>query len=34
MDALSRTIEINLKEVLGEKNLPPSIKAVKDSYLY
>ncbi|MEM1320436.1 MAG: bestrophin family ion channel [Bacteroidota bacterium] len=30
MTALCRTIEIDLREMLGEKELPPSIKAVND----
>ena len=33
IDALSRTIEINLKEVLGEKNLPPKIQPLEGKYL-
>ena len=33
MDALSRTIEINLRQNLGETDLPPAIKPV-DGYLY
>jgi putative membrane protein len=34
MDALSRTIEINLRELLDEKNLPETIKPIKEMYLY
>lgn len=33
IDALSRTIEINLKEVLGEKNLPEKIEPREGKYL-
>ncbi len=33
IDALSRTIEINLKEVLGETDLPPKIEPVDGKYL-
>lgn len=33
LDALSRTIEINLKEVLGEKKLPPKIVPQEGKYL-
>jgi putative membrane protein len=33
IDALSRTIEINLKEVLGEKNLPGKIEPHQGKYL-
>ena len=33
LDALSRTIEINLKEVLGEDNLPEAIQPVEGKYL-
>lgn len=34
MDSLSRTIEINLKEVLGETNLPEKIKPREGKFLY
>ena len=33
LDALSRTIEINLKEVLGEDNLPEPIKPIEGKFL-
>jgi putative membrane protein len=33
IDALSRTIEINLKEVLGETNLPSKIEPIEGKYL-
>ena len=33
IDALSRTIEINLKEVLGETNLPPKVEPIEGKYL-
>jgi putative membrane protein len=33
IDALSRTIEINLREVLGESDLPPKIEPVEGKYL-
>lgn len=33
LDALSRTIEINLKEVLGESNLPTKIEPIEGKYL-
>jgi len=33
IDALSRTIEINLREVLGEKNLPSKIEPLEGKYL-
>jgi putative membrane protein len=33
IDALSRTIEINLKEVLGETNLPSKIEPLEGKYL-
>ena len=33
LNALSRTIEINLKQVLGEKNLPEVIEPVDGKYL-
>ena len=33
LDSISRTIEINLKEVLGEKNLPKKIEPLDGKYL-
>ncbi len=33
LDALSRTIEINLKEILGDKDLPEKIKPLEGKYL-
>ena len=33
MTALSRTIEINLRQMLGERTLPPPVEPV-DGYLY
>ena len=33
LDALSRTIETNLKEILGESNLPPKIEPLEGKYL-
>ena len=34
MDYIARTIEIDLKELLGEQDLPEPIKPVGKGYLY
>jgi putative membrane protein len=33
INALSKTIEINLREVLGESDLPPKIEPMEGKYL-